>query len=330
MRRLLIVPALTGLLAVGAAPAHAQYENRALYDRIERLERDLQMMQGQVARGGGSTVITSPALGGGNAVRPADGAPMPAGLAVRLDERVDELENMVRQLTGKVEESAFKSQQLSKQLDRMQADIEMRFRDLQGGQGGQQGGSGASGSAPAMTMPGPNGAPALVPPRGADAPGPASGPQVLGTMPEKDMKRLTAQPQPAAPAAPKDAQGQYDEAYAAAQRGDFANAERGFQDFLAKNPNHQLAGNASYWLGDMAYSRKDFDSAARIFLEAYKKYPKHGKSPDMIYKAGSAFGQQGKKKEACTAFTILFNDHPGMPDRVKRAAVAEKQKYECK
>ncbi len=328
MRRLLIVPALAALLAVSAFPAQAQFDNRALYDRIERLERDLQMMQGQVARGGGSTVITSPALGGGSAVRPVDSSPMPAGLAVRLDERVDELETMVRQLTGKVEEATFKSQQLNKQLERMQADIDLRFRDLQAGQGGAQ--PAAAGSSP-LSMPGPggNGGSSLTPPRGADAPGAAPGPQVLGTMSEKDMKKLTPQQQ-AAVAAPKDPQAQYEDSYAAAQRGDFPTAERGFQDFLAKNPNHQLAGNASYWLGDIAYNRKDFDTAARTFLEAYKKYPKHNKAPDMIYKAGSAFGQLGKKKEACTALTILFHDHPGMPDRVKRAAQAEKQKYECK
>ncbi|CAA7612064.1 conserved exported hypothetical protein [Magnetospirillum sp. LM-5] len=319
MRRLLIVPAIAVLLAGLAAPAQAQFENRALYDRIERLERDLQMMQGQMARSGGSTVITSPALGGGQTVvRSPDAAPMPAGLAVRLDERVDELENMVRQLTGKIEEATFKAQQANKALERLQADIDARFRDLQGAQQ-----PAAGGGSNQLSMPAAGGAS-----RGAETPGGAPGPQVLGTMSDKDMKKLT--PPQAANAAPKDAQGQYDDAYAAAQRGDFAVAEKGFQDFLSKNPNHQLAGNASYWLGDIAFSRKDFDTAARTFLEAYKTYPKHAKAPDMIYKAGSAFGQQGKKKEACVAFSILFKDHPGMADRVKRAAQAEKQKYECK
>ena len=76
--------------------------------------------------------------------------------------------------------------------------------------------------------------------------------------------------------------------------------------------------------------KKDYGTAAATFLEGYKKFPKHTKAPDMIYKAGSSFGLLGKKKEACTAFAILFADHPQMPDRVKRAAQAEKQKYDCK
>lgn len=322
MRRLAASFALAGLVLV-AQPAFAQYENRAMSDRLDRLERDLQMMQSQMARGGagGSTVITSPALGGGATTpRPSGvGAPMPAGLATRLDERVDQLEDLVRQLTGRVEEANFKAQQVSKQLERLQADIDLRFKDLQGQQG-QQGQSGAAQPAQ-LSMPAAG--------KSADEPGPAPGPQTLGTLSDKDLKK--AAPAAAAPAAPpKDAQGLYDMAYDALQGGDYATAEKGFQDFMSKYGSHQLAGNAQYWLGDIAYVRKDFNTAAVTFLEGYKKFPKHSKAADMIYKAGSAFGQMGKKKEACTAFGILFSEQPKMPDRVKRAATAEKQKYDCK
>ncbi|MGE5478536.1 MAG: tol-pal system protein YbgF [Bacteroidales bacterium] len=337
MRRNVLIPALSLLLTLGAGSAHAQYDSRGIYDRIDRLERDLQVMQSQVSRGGGggSTVITSPALGGGASVTRPASEPISPGLATRLDERVDQLEDMVRQLTGKIEEVQFKNNQLSKQLERMQADVELRFKDLQAAGGGAAAGA-AAGSATGqnqLSMPGANAGSGdkvnLIPPKGADAPGPAPGPQTLGSMPEKDMKKALSN-QPAPPPKVLDAQGIYDAAYASAQAGDYASAERGFQEFLSKNPGHPLAGNAQYWLGDIAYSKKDFGTAAATFLEGYKKFPKHTKAPDMIYKAGSSFGQLGKKKEACTAFAILFADQPQMPDRVKRAAVAEKQKYDCK
>ena len=302
-----------------ASPAFAQYENRAMSDRLDRLERDLQMMQAQAARSaGGSTVITSPALGGGAASAPRPQAqPLSPGMATRLDERVDQLEELVRQLTGKVEEANFKTAQVARQMERLQADLDMRLKDLQSGQG-QSSAPAQAGQAQQLSMPAA---------KGNDSPGPASGPQTLGTLSERDLKK----PAPVAPsAAPKDAQGLYDMAYDALQGGDYATAEKGFQDFLAQNGSHQLAGNAQYWLGDIAYVRKDFNTSAVTFLEGYKKFPKHSKAADMIYKAGSAFGQMGKKKEACTAFAILFNEQPKMPDRVKRAATAEKQKYECK
>lgn len=316
MRRLLLSSALA-CMTVLAQPAFAQYENRAMADRLDRLERDLQMIQAQSARSGagGSTVITSPALGGGAVNRPSgvNPNPMPAGMAVRLDERVDQLEELVRQLTGRVEEANFKATQVAKQMERLQADLDLRFKDLQATQG--QSGNAAQLSMPAATA------------KGADSPGPTSGPQTLGTLSDKDLKKPTTNA-PVAPA--KDAQGQYDMAYDALQSGDYATAEKGFQDFLSQYASHQLAGNAQYWLGDIAYVRKDFNTAAVTFLEGYKKFPKHSKAADMIYKAGSSFGQMGKKKEACTAFGILFSEQPKMPDRVKRAATAEKQKYDCK
>lgn len=313
MRRSVLVPAVAALLCAGIAPAHAQYDSR------------------------GSTIITSPALGGG-VTSPNSGSssqsnpyasspvqqqvqshPLPASVTTRLDERVDQLEELVRQLTGKVEEANYKVNQLNQKLERMQADIDLRFKDMQGA-----GGAGAAGAAAASSGgDGKSTPPALNPPKGADAPGPAPGPQVLGAMPEKDMKKALA-------AKPADPQSLYDAAYAAAQAGDYATAQKGFQDFLDKNPTHQLAGNAQYWLGDIAYAQKDFGTAAATFLDSYKKYPKHPKAPDMIYKAGSSFGLLGKKKEACTAFAILFADQPNMPDRVKRAATAEKKKYDCK
>jgi len=321
VRRLAAFAVLAGL-ALQVQPAHAQYENRALSDRLERLESDLRMIQSQMARGsaGGSTVITSPALGGGTTTaRPATpSSPMPAGMAVRLDERVDQLEDLVRQLTGRVEEAAFKAQQVSKQLERLQADIDLRFKDLQAT---QQPPAPADSSQSHVSMPAA---------KGGDQPAPASGPQTLGTLSEKDLKK----PAPAASTAPvtppKDAQGLYDMAYESLQGGAYPEAEKGFQDFMAKYPTHQLAGNAQYWLGDIAFVRKDFNTAAVTFLEGYKKFPNHTKAADMIYKAGSAFGQMGKTKEACTAFGILFKDQAKMPDRVKRAATAEKQKYNCK
>lgn len=327
MRRYVLSTAFAAIMTVAgghSALAQQYYDNssRALYDRIDRLERDLQTMQGQMARGsGGSMVVTSPALGGGSAVRPPVDSSVSPAAAVRLDERVDQLEEMVRQLTGRVEEANFKTSQVAKQLERMQADIDLRFKDLQSSGGG---GGGAAAGGAQMSMAGAKSDP---------APQTAPGPQTLGTMPEKDMKRLTAQQQPATPptaAKPQDAQGMYDAAYSAAQTGDYDGAERGFKDFLNKYPTNARAGDAQYWLGDIAYAQKDFGTAAATFLEAYKKYPKHSKAPDMIYKAGSSFGQLGKKKEACTAFGILFNDNPNMPDRVKRAALAEKQRYDCK
>lgn len=344
MRRILLTTLLSALLGgfLGAVPAMAQNDTRALYDRIDRLERDLSTLQSQMARGGSTTVIRSPAAGGGG----NDGS-VAGNTASRLDDRLSELEDVTRQLTGKIEEANFKAAQLAKQMDRMQADLDLRFKDLEAARPPgpatappQSGLSmpGPGGAEPVAGGTAPNGAPILIPPKGvrpgansAEGEGPAPGPQVLGSLREKDMKKAMAEPPEEPHAPPKDAQGAYDEAYSLAQKGDYDGAERAFQAFLKQYPNHQLAGNAQYWLGDIAFSqRKDFAQAAKLFGEAYKKYPKHSKAPDMLYKLGASFGQLGMKDQACRTYALLFAEHPGMPDRIKRAADGDKQRLGCK
>lgn len=326
VRRIAPVLLLAATLTCAAPPASAQSDTRALYDRIDRLERDIGVMNQQMSRGagaGGPTVIRSPALGGGSAAEAGSAAP------AAMYDRLDQLEEQIRQLTGKLEEANYKATQAIKQLERFQADVDLRFKDL-------------AAAAPQATQSPPpgattaSGAPVLIPPRGlgvggnsAEGHGPAPGPQSLGSMPEKELKRATAAAQPAPPQPPKDAQGAYDEAYQSAQRGDYAAAEAGFKAFLQQYPSHQLAGNASYWMGDIAFVRKDFTNAAILFADSYKRYPKHTKAPDMLYKLGASFSQLGKTKEACKAYHLLLAEHPDMPDRLKRAASSERQKLSC-
>lgn len=335
MRRIVLTTVfsalLGGIVAVAPVPAEAQSDIRALYDRIDRLERDLSLVQSQAARGGASTVIRSPVAGNDGSVG--------GNMASRLEDRLNELEEANRFLTGKIEEANFKNAQLMKQIERMQTDIDLRFKELQAPGGTAQAQPPQQGlSMPAPGTTAPNGAPVLIPPKGvtpgsnsADNDGPAPGPQILGTLGQKDAKKAEAQAVPATPAVPKDAQGAYDDAYSLAQKGDFDGAERGFQAFLKAYPNHQLAGNAQYWLGDIAFSqRKDFAQSAKMFGEAYKKYPKHSKAPDMLYKLGASFGQLDMKDQACRTYALLFAEHPGMADRIKRAATGDKQRLGCK
>lgn len=332
MRRLVLATAFCALM-LGAAPntAMAQADTRALYDRIERLERDLMTLQSQAARGGTTTVVRS-----------NDGS-VAGSMASRLEDRINELEDANRFLTGKIEEANFKSSQLAKQLERMQADLDLRFKDLEAARGASsssaaqpQSMSMPAASAPATT---PSGAPVLIPPKGvkpgansADNDGPAPGPQTLGSMPAGAMKKGEAEAQhQAAKAPPKDAQSAYEEAYGLLQKGDYDGAERGLQAFLKAHPNHQLAGNAQFWLGDIAFSqKKDFAASAKLFGEAYKKYPKHTKAPDMLYKLGASFGHLNMKDQACRTYALLFAEHPDMADRIKRAAQGDKQRLGCK
>src|SRR5437762_9727317 len=108
--RLLLV-----LLAV-ALPIHsARSQDRASQDRLERLERDLSMLQRQVYRGGGGPAVAA----GPNA-------------AVDTELRIDRLEAEMRDLTGRVESAANGVEQLRRRLEQINSDIDVRFGQGQG------------------------------------------------------------------------------------------------------------------------------------------------------------------------------------------------------
>lgn len=110
---LLAAPALT-------QPALAQVESRegiALQNQIYQLRQELRSVQEQAPRGGGSTIRPAPAyappqqLGGGN------------DLLAQLLTRVDALEDQVRQLRGRIDET-------QNQVQRQGDDLGKRIDDL--------------------------------------------------------------------------------------------------------------------------------------------------------------------------------------------------------
>jgi tol-pal system protein YbgF len=313
--KLLSTTALAGILFAGLAfasvPAAAQ-DARALLDRMERMERDMTTLQQQVYRGGGggsSTVITSPALGGGvSSGSGAAMAPLPPDAAGRIEVRMSALEDQIRSLTGQVEEARFRNQQLKEQVDRMQADFDLRFKELQGG------------AATAAAQPN---QPSEPPPAGPAKEG------VLGSMPKKDLdKELAGKPASTAElkgATPKE---QYDYAYGLVMK-DRDAAEKALLAFVKAHPTDPLTGNAYYWLGETYFVKGDFKSAAVQFLDGYRKFPKSQKAAHNLLKLGMSLSRTDDLKSACAAFGKLQQEYPDADATIKRALQTERQKAKC-
>src|SRR5947209_8348133 len=86
-----------GLAAVAVQPVYGQ--DRSAQERLDRLERDLNMLQRQVYRGG------PPPMGGD------------PGAAVGVQVRMDRLEEQMRELTGRVEEFSNQVEQLRHRME---------------------------------------------------------------------------------------------------------------------------------------------------------------------------------------------------------------------
>lgn len=350
IRRPFLPPVRPALLLVmlSMAPAlmsfaqDAAAQDAATQERLDRIERDLSMLQRQVYRDSGDTA--------------------PAGVAgtttvVNLQVRMDRLEQQMRDLTGRVENMTNEAEQLRQRLEQVNSDIDVRL-----GQGQAQ----LSGSAeppPPRRPPGshemaagesapvtdaaamPYGRPppsALPPPDQSASFGTLTPPAMAGPIPDRPYPRPTdLTPQIASAASGTlrpSGEGtlptasifaQYNAAFGLLRRADYPAAEDALRSFIQQHPKDPLAGNAQYWLGESFYTRGKYSEAAAAFAEGYQRYPKGPKAPDGLLKLGMSLERANQKHNACIALMQLDHAFPHSGSAIKDRAAQEKKRLGC-
>lgn len=340
--------AVATTLVLAATPALSQETDlKPLLDRLQRLERDIQTMNVQLSRGG-----TAPSAGGAPASAAAGGQDVSA--IARLEVRMAALESEARAATGRAEEVSHQIEQINRRLDKLIGDVDFRLSQLEKGlaevrgkapgtvrRPATEGGEAAASDAPARPS-----TPMMRP----DVPGPAfaTPPGVLGTLPREDAERIDreagdaspgigeaprspAQSAAAAPGvlpdgSPRD---QYDHAFGLLRQTRYDEAEAALRAFLEAHPDHALAGNAHYWLGETFYVRADYVKAAEVFLDGYQRDPKGSKAADVLLKLGMSLSNLDKKREACAAFDKLTKEFPDAPANIRQVVSRERRKNDC-
>ncbi|MBV8939980.1 MAG: tol-pal system protein YbgF [Alphaproteobacteria bacterium] len=289
---------LTVALAVLGAPAFAQYgtDNPEMYDRLDRLERDMMTLQRQVARSGGA-----PAVGGMGADMPEGGTPQ---LAVQLSSMEEEL----RGLRGKLEENEFQIRRLNDAQAKFQRDVEFRLNALEAGHNGPP--NEAAPGAPKNSLP--DGVAAEIPPGESDAKGgagPANAPEPenFGTAREH-----------------------YNYAFRLMNQTRYEDAARYFTSFTKKYPKDPLIGNAYYWLGETYYIRRDYVKAADNFRAGFEALPAGPKAADNLLKLSMSLSAMQRTKDACVVLDQLRMKFKERAPSVVQKAESEYTRIGCK
>jgi tol-pal system protein YbgF len=325
--------ATTFLVSALTLPALAQDgDMQALVDRLERMDRDIKALNLKVYRGSDAV----------SAVSSSGGEDVSGPLGARLSVRINELENQMRQMTGQIEETAYRISQLNTRLDKLVVDIDYRLTALEGGNPADLPNS-ENASAPENQKQGPASLQGqqLSPPTDT-----APKPGVLGTLTETDLKNTPASStQPGTPQAPSitptgsekaaidTATMSPEEAYQASRqmlmRSEFAQAESSFKSFLENHKDHKLTGNVRYWLGETYYVQGNFPQAAATFLEGYQRSPRGAKAPDSLLKLGMSLTRMDKLTEACATYGKLRSDFPKMPAHLSKTLERERTSAKC-
>lgn len=92
----------------------------------------------------------------------------------------------------------------------------------------------------------------------------------------------------------------YRSAYALVRSQKFNDATAAFKQFLRDYPAGRYAPNAHYWLGELylVMQPADLESSRQAFMLLLSEYPDNSKAPDAMYKLGKVYFQKGNRDKA--------------------------------
>jgi len=322
------------LLSMTAAVPVVRAQDASTQERLDRIERDLSMLQRQVYR-----------TTGGEAPPGAESA---GSTAVDLQVRMDRLEQQMRDLTGRVEDETNQVQQLRQRLEQINSDIEVRLDQDRRQDAGAVLRPPAPANALAHAEPPPLAEPTALTPYGRPPPSrqesgtlTPAGPDTGMVTPYPGPTQLrpprmasaggsdTLRPPGSDSMPPASASAQYNSAFGLLRKADYPAAEEALRSFIQQHPSDPLAANAQFWLGESFYARGRYTEAAAAFADGYKRYPRGPKAADGLLKLGMSLARANQKHNACIALMQLDHDFQHQGSAVKDRATQEKKKLGC-
>ena len=198
--------------------------------------------------------------------------------------RLDTMSTQVQGLSDNLEEIKSRIGKLNQQLVDLQNSVQSIDSRLAGG---------TPTSAPAGST-APSGGPGSASNGAPSNGGPAGPPPSADTLYSNGLRDLTG--------------GKYD----------LAHSE--FQDYLKYYGDTDLASNAQFWLGEIAYAQKNYDGAVDEYNKVINNYPKSFKLAPAHLKKGMALLELGQKSSGVKELREVVRRYPGTEEERRARA----------
>jgi tol-pal system protein YbgF len=228
--------------------------------------------------------------------------------------QMQQLQDEIRMLRGRIEEQAFEIETLKRRQRDQYLDLDGRINELAAGGVVLQDGT-FQPSAPPVGEAAERAA--------ADLAGADTGAQLArpsGDVPEVREPIDTpsavtglAVPQVEARAAtgsPELEKAAYDAAFQELKDLRYADAAESFSEFLDRYPGSEYADNAQYWLGESYYVTRNYELALAAFAQLQERFPQSPKLPDSLLKVGYTHYELKQWDQARAALTQVQEQYP--------------------
>lgn len=114
---------------------------------------------------------------------------------------------------------------------------------------------------------------------------------------------------------------EFDAALGVFRKGDFANAQSAFADFIKRYPSSGYAPSAFFWLGNAQYATRDYKEAIQNFRNLLTQAPDHARAPEAVLSIANCQVELKDSKAARKTLEDLIKAYPQT-----EAAAAAKQR----
>jgi tol-pal system protein YbgF len=244
----------------------------------------------------------------------------PAGGSAQLEVRLSAIEDQLRELRGKVEETDNRSRKLLENFDKLQRDVDFRFNELN-----------AAKPLVAPAAAAPAAAPAAVP--NSPTLGEATGSGTVKPLLEKEKIPAAAAAKPSAKdetanfSSPREL---YNYAFRLLNQTQYEEAATAFDSFTKKYPKDPLVGNAFYWQGETYYIRRDYVNSADYFRQGFEAMPEGPKAADNLLKLAMSLNALSREKEACLVLQQIVSKFKKTASSAADKAEQEQKRVGCR
>lgn len=218
--------------------------------------------------------------------------------------RLEQLQTEVQKLTGKVDEQAYRIDELKKNQSTMYSDFDERLQSIENNRIGAD--------QPVAENPAGSVDSGGVETQGGESPGPAS--EFAPAKQPTPSAQQTAKPQSDAVEEVSGAEKEeYQQAYNELRNGHTNQSIEQFDAYLNRYPAGKYANNAQYWLGEAYRVNKDINAARKAFIDVIEKYPNGAKVPDALLKLGYIEVEQNNLAKAREYLTRVTAEYPNTP-----------------
>lgn len=94
------------------------------------------------------------------------------------------------------------------------------------------------------------------------------------------------------------------------EKNEYESAEKLFSQLARQYPDHNLAVNSLYWMGECHYAMQDYHGAVMIFKKLLKAYPEGTKVPDALLKTAYAYLSLDETEKAHEYLKMVVKQFP--------------------